>query len=153
MLDNYRIPVLKPNEDDEDDEEFYEGALVLEPETGIYIDDPISVNDFNSLYPSCGISHNISPDSQILNSDYDNLEDYDYNIIEFDEYEYQYVKGKSGKIKKNKEPVVIGKRICKYIVYPEGKKAIVPKIWETLLTERKNTRKKMEREKYGFKKV
>jgi DNA polymerase elongation subunit (family B) len=152
MIDNYRIPVLKPNEDVEE-EEFYEGALVLEPEIGIYIDEPITVNDFNSLYPSCGISHNISPDSQILNPEYDNLPNVEYNVIEFDEYEYQYVKGKSGKVKKNKEPVVIGKKICKFVVYPEGKKAIVPKIWQKLLNERKNTRKKMENEKDHFKKV
>lgn len=77
----------------------------------------------------------------------------EYNIIEFDEYEYQYVKGKSGKVKKNKEPVVISKRVCKFVVYPEGKKAIVPRIWETLLNERKNTRKKMEKEKDAFKKI
>lgn len=152
MIDNYRIPVLKYNEE-EDDEEFYEGALVLEPETGIYIDDPITVNDFNSLYPSCGISHNISPDSHIINTEYDNIPGYEYNIIEFDEYEYQEVRGKNGKIKKNKEPVVIGKRVCKFIVYPNGQKAIVPKIWQTLLTERKNTRKKMENEKDSFRKA
>jgi len=152
MLDNYRIPVLKPK-DDIEDEEFYEGALVLEPETGIYIDEPITVNDFNSLYPSCGISHNISPDSHILNEEYDNLNGFEYNVIEFDDFEYQYVKGKSGKIKKNKEPVIIGRRTYKFVVYPEGKKAIVPKIWETLLNERKNTRKKMEKEKDVFKKI
>jgi len=152
MIDNYRIPVLKYNDNVEDDE-FYEGALVLEPETGIYIDDPITVNDFNSLYPSCGISHNISPDSHILNEEFDNLPDTEYNVIEFDEYEYQEVKGKSGKIKKNKEPVVIGKKTCKFIVYPNGRKAIVPRIWETLLTERKNTRKKMEKEKDSFRKA
>lgn len=157
MIDNYRIPVLKIDDtisdNNDDNNEFYEGALVLEPEIGIYIEDPITVNDFNSLYPSCGISHNISPDSHIINPEFDNIPGIEYNIIEFDDYEYQYVIGKTGKQKKNKEPVVIGKKICKFVVYPEGKKAIVPKIWEKLLNERKNTRKKMENEKDHFKKA
>ena len=31
----------------------FEGAIVLDPTPGIYLDDPIAVLDFASLYPSC----------------------------------------------------------------------------------------------------
>jgi DNA polymerase elongation subunit (family B) len=41
-----------------------EGAIVLEPHKGHY-KDPIIVYDFKSLYPSCIISYNISPDTYI----------------------------------------------------------------------------------------
>ena len=40
--------------------EGYEGAIVLEPKPGIYIDQPVSVLDYASLYPSSMISENIS---------------------------------------------------------------------------------------------
>ena len=41
----------------------YEGATVLEPCVGAYIDEPVTVLDFASLYPSSMISHNISHDT------------------------------------------------------------------------------------------
>jgi DNA polymerase elongation subunit (family B) len=41
----------------------FEGALVLEPETGVYMEDPIVVLDFSSLYPSSIIATNMSHDT------------------------------------------------------------------------------------------
>jgi len=41
----------------------YEGAIVLPPRIGMYLDQPISVLDFNSLYPSNMIAFNLSPDT------------------------------------------------------------------------------------------
>ena len=41
----------------------YDGATVLDPEVGAYIDTPVVVLDFSSLYPSSMISHNISHDT------------------------------------------------------------------------------------------
>jgi DNA polymerase elongation subunit (family B) len=38
----------------------YEGAIVLPPKIGMYLDQPISVLDFNSLYPTNMISYNLS---------------------------------------------------------------------------------------------
>ena len=43
----------------------YEGAVVLPPKIGMYLEDPIPVLDFNSLYPSNMIAFNISPDSLV----------------------------------------------------------------------------------------
>ena len=37
----------------------YEGAIVLDPEPGIYLDDPVGVVDYASLYPSSIIEKNI----------------------------------------------------------------------------------------------
>lgn len=155
--ENYRIPVLNVNDDKEEESEIeqesYEGALVLEPKTGIYIDEPITVNDFNSLYPSCGIAENISPDTQILDEKFLNVPGYEYNYIQFDEFEYREVIGLNGKIKKNKEPFKIGTKTCVFVVYPNNEKGILPKIWSKLLNERKQVRKKMEKEEDPFKKT
>jgi DNA polymerase elongation subunit (family B) len=153
--ENYRIPVLEQNDEEQEsqNEESYEGALVLDPMVGIYINNPVSVNDFNSLYPSCGIADNISPDTHVLHPEYMNLPGLSYNTIEFDELEYQKVFGKSGKLKKNKEAVKVGKRTCVFVVFPNEEKGILPKIWSKLLSERKATRKKMELETDAFRKT
>ena len=49
----------------------FEGAVVLEPTPGIYIDEPIVVLDYASLYPSSMISENISHDSKVWTKEYD----------------------------------------------------------------------------------
>ena len=46
----------------------YEGAIVLKPKPGIYLDQPIAVLDYASLYPSSMISHNLSHDSIALDT-------------------------------------------------------------------------------------
>jgi DNA polymerase elongation subunit (family B) len=43
-------------------DESYEGALVLKPVTDIYTEDPITVLDFSSLYPSEMITSDLSHD-------------------------------------------------------------------------------------------
>lgn len=48
----------------------YEGATVLEPEIGAYIETPVVVLDFASLYPSSIISHNISHDTLVAEGDH-----------------------------------------------------------------------------------
>jgi DNA polymerase elongation subunit (family B) len=52
----------------ENSEDKYEGAIVFEPKIGLYIDMPVSVLDYASLYPSSMISENISHDT-IINED------------------------------------------------------------------------------------
>ena len=44
-------------------DESFEGAIVLDPKCDIYTEDPITVMDFSSLYPSEMISSNLSHDS------------------------------------------------------------------------------------------
>ena len=65
----------------------YEGAIVLKPTPGIYLDTPVSVMDYASLYPSSMISENLSHDSIILNEKYMG----DDGIKELDKLGYGYV--------------------------------------------------------------
>lgn len=52
-------------------EDSYEGAIVLTPNPGFYFKSPIGVADFASLYPSTIISENISHDTLVWAKDYD----------------------------------------------------------------------------------
>lgn len=56
--EGYLIPVLGEPEEMEK----YEGAVVLHPDKAIH-NSPVGVCDFNSLYPSCIISENLSHNS------------------------------------------------------------------------------------------
>ena len=112
--------------------EGYEGAIVLIPKPGIYVDAPISVLDYSSLYPSSMISENISHDSIIIDPKYDNLPNYEYVDITFDLF-----KGKGDDKKK------IGEQTCRYAQFPNQQKGMLPRILQKLLKARKSTRKKI----------
>ena len=49
----------------------YEGAIVLPPKIGMYLNQPIPVLDFNSLYPSNMIAYNLSPDTLVYVKTFD----------------------------------------------------------------------------------
>lgn len=134
----YRIPVIKKV----DEEDSYEGAIVLVPEPGIYVDEPVAVNDYASLYPSSMISENISHDSLVLDEEkYGNLPNTNYVEIEYDIYKFE-IKGKQ-KFKVNTGK----KQICRYAQFVDenGKRdvGIIPKTLQKLLSARKNTRKQI----------
>jgi len=101
---NTLIPVLEKKDDGG-----YEGAIVLPPKSGLYLDEPVACVDYSSLYPSSMISENLSHDSKVwtkeynlegelinttgvTNNDgkfiYDNLTNYKYVDVEYDTYEY-----------------------------------------------------------------
>jgi DNA polymerase elongation subunit (family B) len=111
------------------DDTGYEGAIVLTPKPGIYIDNPIAILDYASLYPSCMISENISHDSYIDNPVYDNLPNYTYIDVEY------IAKDKYGNETTEKN---------RYAQFPDGKKGIIPTTLQKLLCARKNTKKQME---------
>lgn len=143
----YLIPVLKSKYsyaqkesiDGEEipEEDGYEGAIVLPPQEGMYLEDPITVLDYSSLYPSSMISRNLSHDSFVpdLNSPYAKLqkEGITYHTISYDVYEG-----------KGDAKHVVGKKECTFAQFPDGKKGIIPSILMKLLKQRKNTRKKIE---------
>ena len=135
----YLIPVINNyDRDNTVDEEGYEGAIVLEPKEGIYIDDPVTVMDFSSLYPSSMIARNISHDSLIVDESYiapAKERGYIIQTIKYDIYE-----GKGD----NKH--IVGVQECHFAQPPNGEKGIIPSILQMLLTQRKNTRKKIEYE-------
>jgi len=144
------------------DEDSYEGAIVLEPKTGIYINDPITADDFASLYPSSIISENISHDTLIWVKDfendgttfrelregsdrYDNIPGNSYVNIEFD-----ILRPDPTDTRKHPTKLKDGKRIARYIQKPQG---TIPRILEMLLSSRKKCRKQAEKEPDEFKKA
>lgn len=118
---------ISETESNAPDEDSYEGAIVLDPKEGIYTNDPVSVLDFASLYPSSMISEDLSHNRIVLNPEYDNIPGIDYLDIYYDIYDD----------KKQK----VGERKCRYAQPP--KKGIIPRILMKLLAARKATRKKM----------
>jgi len=129
------LPRMHKAEDDEDEPSF-EGAIVLTPEPKFHRV-PISVNDYSSLYPSSMIAENISHEMYVDESEYENLPDYTYNIVKFDQE----------KADGTKEEVV-----CKY-AKKEGEFGVIPEILNDLLTERKQVRKLEEAETDVFMKA
>ena len=163
-LNGFLLPVLDRSDIDQDDS--YEGAIVLTAMSGIYFV-PCVVADFNSLYPSCIISENLSPDtfvgfvkikkikdvsgkvigeniiySEGIGGKFDNLPEFDYVDIEYDEYRFESKPGV-----KKKDKVLTGNIIrCRFAQYKDigddGHliKGIIPTILKTLLASRKQTR-------------
>ncbi len=115
---------LAPGEDDG-----YEGAIVLEPETGMYMDRVVAVMDYASLYPSSIIAENLSHDTIVLDARYDGLEGVQYHDIVYDLYQG-----------KGDERVKVGEKTCRYVANREG---VIPRILKRLLRARKETRKRI----------
>ena len=63
--------VLMPCIDKGSNDDGYEGAIVLNPKCGLYLDDPVPVGDFASLYPSSMLSENLCPSSKVWAKIYD----------------------------------------------------------------------------------
>ena len=124
----------------------YEGAIVLPPKIGMYLEQPIPVLDFNSLYPSNMIAYNLSPDTLVSVKKYNNDGTKTYQwpttiptITEFKVDEISYdERDDSGKS--------IGRVICGFAQPREdgSNTGLLPMTLDILLKKRKETRKKME---------
>ena len=158
-----QMGTLMPVLDKADPLEAYEGAVVLEPKCGIYLDDPVACVDYSSLYPSCMISENISHDSKVWTKSYDldgNLveetgikaEDGSYKYDNLPGYKYVDIKYNtyrwcdSASNRKNKT----GVKICRFAQYPNDGKAIIPGILHECLQARKETKALMKSETDPF---
>lgn len=142
-LKRYLMPTLFPDSFPNDG---YEGAIVLKPHPGMYLDDkPVVVLDYASLYPSSMQSENLSHETIITDEKWlgdDGGEElrklgYDYVDITFDNFSYQ----KNKKIKN-------GERTVRFVQYPDDRKGIIPNILGGLLSARKGTRKKIKFKTY-----
>ena len=133
MDKGFLIPVMKysntPNKEDIDG---YEGAVVLDPKQGLYLNDPIVVFDYGSLYPSSMIARNLSHDCYVMDPKYkvDDPNVY-YITVSYDIYE-----GIGDKKHK------VGVKECEFAQYRDGKKGVISDILCMLLQERKNTEKR-----------
>ena len=75
---NFIIPTFRrPQNDSADAEDGYQGATVLEAQTGAYYG-PITALDFASLYPSIMCAHNLCFSTLVMDPKYDNLEGVEY---------------------------------------------------------------------------
>ena len=147
------MPLLQKSESNDG----FEGAIVLVPKTDLYRKNPVAVNDYSSLYPSCMISENISQDTKVWTKEYDldnnlikiwgerdkngnfiydNLDDYKYVDIEYDTYKYvrKTPAAAAQKIK-------CGRKICRFVQFKGENKGIMPTVLRELLASRKATRK------------
>jgi DNA polymerase delta subunit 1 len=129
----------------------YEGAIVLPPKIGMYLDQPVSVLDFNSLYPTNMIAYNLSPDTLVYVKTYNDegfltshgkeemakikewLTDLEAKGYVFEEIEYD-----------NKE--IGGKTVCTFVQPNDNSMTVgvLPKTLEIMLKKRKEFKQKME---------
>tara|TARA_B100001287_G_scaffold276808_1_gene289617 strand:+ start:874 stop:4872 length:3999 start_codon:yes stop_codon:yes gene_type:complete len=137
----------------------YEGAIVLDPTPGIYLDDPVTVLDYASLYPSSIIEKNISHET-LINEDIINelnlIEGVDYHKIDYDNWIYKG-KGTGDTIIKEldvNEPKVTCYFLTKNFMEKMGigSMGIIPSVLSHLLDARKQTKKRMKNEPDDFKK-
>jgi len=121
----------------------YEGAIVLPPHIGMYLDTPVAVLDFNSLYPSSMIGENLSPDTLVAVKTYDTrgnlkgIEGLKEKVTGAHEVTYDLKEGDK----------IVGKHVCIYAQPTEDNplsKGLIPTALEIMLKKRKEARKKME---------
>ena len=146
-----KMPTLK---DYKEENSGYEGAIVLEPKTGIYLEDPIVVLDYASLYPSSIIEKNLSPDTYIRDPNYIKEHYKDLNMIDYDDYEYDTSKKTIKKIKMDTKTecyFIPNKKDENGNIIPSSM-GIIPTVLQTLLTARKDTKRRLKNEKDDFKK-
>lgn len=144
------IPVIhKPRpfgiEMDEDtmDTVGYEGAIVLDPQEGMYLDTPITVLDYASLYPTSMIERNLSHDCFVVDETY--KEEAEAQGTKFITVTYDIYEGMGDKKHKT------GVQNCTFAQLPPDAKGnerrgTIPEILIKLINQRKNTRKKIEYE-------
>lgn len=125
----------------------YEGAIVLPPKIGMYLDQPIPVLDFNSLYPSNMIAYNLSSDTLVYVKKYDEYG----KLITKPENDGRAFKEQGYVIDEVKYDVTEGETKYKYVCgFVQPKKddprtiGLLPLTLDILLKKRKETRKIME---------
>lgn len=122
MEDGFLIPAKQRFSEASESDASYEGAIVLNPCEGVYLDDPVSVLDYASLYPSSMISENLSHDTIVLDQKYGNLPGVEYLDICYDTARPE-------------------ETTCRFA---QNKKGVLPRILMQLVQERKKARRRME---------
>jgi DNA polymerase elongation subunit (family B) len=115
----------------------YEGAIVLPPKIGMYLDQPIPVLDFNSLYPTNMIAFNLSPDTLVYTKTYDS----DGRLISQTGMKTEFP------VDEISFDIPGGRKTCGFV--QAGSTQLVgmlPLTLDILLKKRKETRKQMETE-------
>jgi DNA polymerase elongation subunit (family B) len=133
----------------------YEGAIVISPKIGMYLDQPVSVLDFNSLYPSNMIAYNLSPDTLVCERHFDaegrKMGHAGLSMERIRELEEKYTLDEMEYEQKDDEGVVTGKVVCTYVQSNKNEPmlmGVLPKTLEILLAKRKEYKQMMEDPKY-----
>jgi len=171
---NTLMPDLEKTQNDDG----YEGAIVLPPKCAMYGENPVACVDYSSLYPSIAKGWNLSPNSKVSTKNYDlqgnlvkindikvtqsnlatlekmakkydNLPNYKYVEVTFDSFEIVQKYTTTGKLGR-KDKVKSGTKVCRWAQFPNGQEGIIPCIIGDLLKARKETRKKAESEPDPF---
>jgi DNA polymerase elongation subunit (family B) len=142
----------------------YEGAVVLVPKTGIYLEEGVAVGDFASLYPSGMRSDNLCISSKVWTKSYDldkklleetgekdkhgnfifdNLPGHKYVNVDFTTY--KWLKNPL-KPKTKAKKIATGTKTCRF----EQTEGILPSILREVLKARKDTRKLIPNEPNQF---
>ncbi|SCW01883.1 LAFE_0E09384g1_1 [Lachancea fermentati] len=120
-----QIDTVIPNMQSQGSDEQYEGATVIEPIRGYY-DVPIATLDFNSLYPSIMMAHNLCYTTLCNKSTADRLQ-----------------------LKKDEDYIITPNG--DYFVTSKLRRGILPEILEELIGARKRAKKDLKEEKDPFK--
>lgn len=139
--DGFAVPAMSRSDTRVD----YEGATVLQPRVGAYIDDPIAVLDFASLYPSSMISSNISHDTYV--SDTSSLANRDIQLdddLTFD-LTLDRVDDQGNRLERERS----GQTRARFVA-SSLRRGVLPRILERLLKERKRVRQQIKGEPDAF---
>ena len=151
---------------EDEKEDSYEGAIVLDPVPGFYSQSPIGVCDFASLYPSTIISEDISHDSLVWVKDFDlqgKLVSIPFGSVadesnappgtRFTDIDFDIWRADPNDKRVTPEKLKVGTRLCRYAQKPNGSKHTLPDIVAKLLSARKAKRKEAEKETDIFRKA
>jgi len=124
--EGYLFPVLK-----KPDEKLpsYEGAIVFDPEPTVEYE-ALAVNDYASLYPSSIIEMNMSNETKLRNSKYDDIDNIKYHNANFRDHD--------GSIQHRR------------FAQKEQKMGVIPKILTNLLKERSIVKQQIKTESNPF---
>ena len=149
--------------EEEEKEDSYEGAIVLDPVPGFYTQSPIGVCDFASLYPSTIISEDISHDSLVWVKDFDlkgNLVNIPFGHVadeahappgtRFTDIDFDIWRPDPNDKRAQPEKLRVGTRVCRYAQKPDNTKHTLPDIVAKLLKARKDKRDEAKSEKDPF---
>src|SRR6056300_1660440 len=93
----YCIPTIysKRDQNDEEEQEKFQGATVLEPKKGAYYE-PIVALDFASLYPSIMRAHNLCYSTYVFDKASINKNFYEYEEFEIEGEKHYFVRNRKG---------------------------------------------------------
>lgn len=156
---HYLIPVIRKKkvtkDEEQDEEEGYEGAIVFDAKPGLYLS-PVFVLDYASLYPNSMRFRNLSHECIVLDEKYNNLPGYEYCDISYNQFAKVSAKKTETSTRTEPKENVSGQQqseiTCRFAKNKDGTMGILPEILTDLLNARSRTRKMIETEPDTFKK-